>query len=146
MKIKIERCFNCNHHVITLVTKRWEEYECWKCGCGCMTIHRNVRDYPKENQLTKGEINMKVYKKDEVDNTFSNWQSDLGQLDVIEVYTKSDIVAMLTEIQLEIEEIKPLEPTDDEDWQYGCFHGLELMQDKCLRLIQQKINSLKREE
>ena len=44
MKIKIERCFNCKHHVITLVTKRWEEYECWKCGCGCMTIHRNVRN------------------------------------------------------------------------------------------------------
>lgn len=50
MKIKIERCFNCNHHVITLVTKRWEEYECWKCGCGCMTIHHNVRDLEiKEN-------------------------------------------------------------------------------------------------
>lgn len=59
---------------------------------------------------------------------------------------KADMVAMLEEIQLEIEEIKPLEPTDDEDWQYGCFHGLELMQDKCLKLIQQKINSLKREE
>ena len=86
---------------------------------------------------------MKVYKKDEVDNTFSNWQSDLAQLDVIEVYTKSDIVDMLTELKSEIEEIKPLEPTDDEDWQYGCFHGLELMQDKCLRLIQEKINSLK---
>ena len=42
MKIKIERCFNCNHHVITLVTKRWEEYECWKCGCGCMTIHHEL--------------------------------------------------------------------------------------------------------
>lgn len=55
---------------------------------------------------------------------------------------KADLVAMLTDIQLEIEEIKPLEPTDDEDWQYGCFHGLELMQDKCLKLIQQKINSL----
>ena len=26
MKIKIERCFNCNHHVITLVTKRWEDW------------------------------------------------------------------------------------------------------------------------
>lgn len=51
MKIKIERCFNCNHHVITLVTKRWEEYECWKCGCGCMTIHRNVRNSEiKENE------------------------------------------------------------------------------------------------
>jgi predicted nucleic acid-binding protein len=56
---------------------------------------------------------------------------------------KADLVDMLTEIQLEIEEIKPLKPTDDEDWQYGCFHGLELMQDKCLKLIQQKINSLK---
>ena len=56
---------------------------------------------------------------------------------------KADLVAMLTELQLEIEEIKPLEPTDDEDWQYGCFHGLELMQDKCLRLIQEKIDSLK---
>lgn len=61
--------------------------------------------------------------------------------------TKADIVDImidiLTEIQLEIKEIKPLEPTDDEDWQYGCFHGLELMQDKCLKLIQQKINNLK---
>jgi len=56
---------------------------------------------------------------------------------------KADLVAILTELQLKIEEIKPLEPTDDEDWQYGCFHGLELMQDKCLKLIQQKINSLK---
>ena len=57
---------------------------------------------------------------------------------------KSDMVAMLTEIQLEIDEIKPLEPQGDwEDWQYGCLHGLELMQDKCLRIIQQKINSLK---
>ena len=56
---------------------------------------------------------------------------------------KADLKAILVELQLEIEEIKPLEPTDDEDWQYGCFHGLELMQDKCLKLIQQKINSLK---
>lgn len=63
--------------------------------------------------------------------------------DQYEARLKSDMVAMLTEIQLEIEEIKPLEPTDDEDWQYGCFHGLELMQDKCLKLVQQKINSLK---
>lgn len=56
---------------------------------------------------------------------------------------KSDMVAMLTELQSEIEKIKPLEPTDDDDWQYGCFHGLELMQDKCFKLIQQKINKLK---
>ena len=56
------------------------------------------------------------------------------------------IVDTLTEIQLEIKKIKPLEPTDDEDWQYGCFHGLELMQDKCLRIIQEKINSLKKGE
>lgn len=59
---------------------------------------------------------------------------------------KADLIAILTEIQLEIEEIKPLEPTDWEDWQLGCFHGLELMQDKCLRIIQQKINALKSEE
>ena len=58
-------------------------------------------------------------------------------------YTKEDVINMLTYIQLEIEKIKPLEPTDDEDWQYGCFHGLELMQDKCLKLIQEKINALK---
>ena len=63
---------------------------------------------------------------------------------VKDIYTKADMVAMLTEIQLEIEELEPLEPTDDEDWQYGCFHGLELMQDKCLRLIQEKIDSLKK--
>jgi len=56
---------------------------------------------------------------------------------------KADLKAILVELQLEIEEIKPLEPTDDEDWQYGCFHGLELMQDKCLKLIQQKIDKLK---
>jgi len=56
---------------------------------------------------------------------------------------KADLKAILVELQLEIEEIKPLKPTDDEDWQYGCFHGLKLMQDKCLKLIQQKINSLK---
>lgn len=59
-----------------------------------------------------------------------------------ENHLKADLKAILVELQLEIEEIKPLEPTDDEDWQYGCFHGLKLMQDKCLRLIQQKINSL----
>ena len=59
---------------------------------------------------------------------------------------KADMVAMLKELQLEIEEIKPLEPIDDEDWQCGCFHGLELMQDKCLRLIQEKINNLKENE
>lgn len=63
-----------------------------------------------------------------------------------ETRLKADLVAMLTEIQLEIEEIKPLKPTDDEDWQCGCFHGLTLMQDKCLKLIQQKINSLKEKE
>ena len=56
---------------------------------------------------------------------------------------KADLKAILVELQLEIEEIKPLKPTDDEDWQYGCFHGLKLMQDKCLKLVQQKINSLK---
>ena len=64
----------------------------------------------------------------------------------VDAYVKEEVVAMLTEIQSEIEEIKPLKPTDDEDWQYGCFHGLTLMQDKCLRLIQQKINSLKEEQ
>ena len=53
------------------------------------------------------------------------------------------IVDKLTEIQLEIKKITPIEPTDDEDWQYGCFHGLELMQDMCLKIIQQKINKLK---
>lgn len=58
-------------------------------------------------------------------------------------YTKEDVITMLTEIQTGIEEIKPLKPTDDEDWQYGCFHGLKLMQDKCLRLVQQKINTLR---
>lgn len=49
MKIKIERCFNCNHHVITLVMKRWEEYECWRCGCSCMVIHHNRNLEIKEN-------------------------------------------------------------------------------------------------
>jgi hypothetical protein len=62
-------------------------------------------------------------------------------------YTKRVInqakIEVLTELKSEIEEIKPLEPTDDEDWQCGCFHGLELMQDKCLKLIQEKINNLK---
>lgn len=56
------------------------------------------------------------------------------------------IVDILEELKSEIKEIKPLEPTDDEDWQYGCFHGLELMQDKCLRLVQEKINKLKENE
>ena len=74
--------------------------------------------------------------------------SEKGTVDAIpkadyENRLKADLVAMLTELQLEIEEIKPLEPTDNEDWQHGCFHGLELMQDKCLRLIQEKIDSLK---
>lgn len=64
-------------------------------------------------------------------------------IDQYENRLKADLKAILVDIQLEIKEIKPLEPTDDEDWQYGCFHGLELMQDKCLKLIQQKIDSLK---
>ena len=68
---------------------------------------------------------------------------------IIEQYKnrlKDDLMDMLTELKTEIKEIKPLEPTDDEDWQCGCFHGLELMQDKCLRLIQEKINNLKENE
>lgn len=60
--------------------------------------------------------------------------------------TVNIIVDILEELKSEIKEIKPLEPTDDEDWQYGCFHGLELMQDKCLRLVQEKINKLKENE
>lgn len=64
--------------------------------------------------------------------------------DQYEARLKTDLKAILVELQLEIEEIKPLEPQGDwEDWQYGCLHGLELMQDKCLRIIQQKIDKLK---
>jgi hypothetical protein len=88
-----------------------------------MTIKLNLKD--SENELDKFPTVEAIPKAD------------------YENRLKADMVAMLTEIQLEIEEIKPLEPTDDEDWQCGCFHGLELMQDKCLKLIQEKINNLK---
>lgn len=47
---------------------------------------------------------MKAYNKYEVDEIFSSWQSDLDRLDVIEVYTKSDMLAMLTELMTEIYE------------------------------------------
>lgn len=96
-----------------------------------------------QNRQSKGEYGMKVViDGDKTKNVRGNRATELLE-HISALFTKEEVIAMLTEIQLEIEEIKPLKPTDDEDWQYGCFHGLTLMQDKCLRLIQQKINSLK---
>lgn len=77
---------------------------------------------------------MKAYNKYEVDEIFSSWQSDLEQLSVLEVYTKSDIVAMFTELQLEIEEVKT-QSGFDEAWDGAV--GI------CVTIIQEKINSLK---
>ena len=78
---------------------------------------------------------MKAYNKYEVDEIFSSWQSDLDRLDVIEVYTKSDIVAMLTELKTEIEKL-------DNPLDYD-FEGYNQCAVDCEKLIQQKINSLK---
>ena len=84
-----------------------------------------------------------IYPKYTYSDDVKKFMDEIVDIDRADVYTKDEVISMLTEIQLEIKEIKPLEPTDDEDWQYGCFHGLELMQDMCLKIIQQKINKLK---
>lgn len=80
---------------------------------------------------------MKAYNKYEVDEIFSSWQSDLDQLSVLEVYTKSDIVAMLTEIQLEIEEL------DVSDVVPEYQDGAEETKEYIANMIEEKINSLK---
>ncbi len=54
-----------------------------------------------------------------------------------EIYTKADMMAMLTEIQLEIEEIVKEEEIIDSKWASG-LHYSE-------KIIQQKINALKGE-
>lgn len=100
-----------------------------------------------ENLLTigsdiKGEPNKNVLSK-EVQEAIEECAYYIKYNKLLDDTKADDMVVMLEELKSEIEEIKPLEPTDDEDWQCGCFHGLELMQDKCLRLIQQKISSLK---
>ena len=58
---------------------------------------------------------------------------------------KSDMVAMLEELDLQIDEIQVIEDCQD-DYQAGTVHGLLLMRDKCKKIIQQKINALKGEE
>lgn len=82
---------------------------------------------------------MKAYNKYEVDEIFSSWQSDLDQLDVIEVYTKSDIVAMFTELLLEIEgQCKiPNNCASAYDWNNGVY--------ACYKAVQSKIDKLKGE-
>lgn len=79
---------------------------------------------------------MKAYNKYEVDEIFSNWQSDLDQLDVIEVYTKSDMVAMLEELKEQLREMH-------ED-----FFETEYFDEACgvsdsMDIIQQRIDKLK---
>ena len=95
----------------------------------------DIKGEPNKNALSK-----EVQRAVEIcaDYVKYNQLLDDTEADMINI-----IVDILEELKSEIEEIKPLEPTDDEDWQYGCFHGLELMQDKCLRLIQEKIDKLK---
>ena len=56
---------------------------------------------------------------------------------VHKVFTKADIVAKLTEIQLEIEEQKRDELSYQQTWN----HPLNV----CISIIQQKINALKTE-
>ena len=71
---------------------------------------------------------------------------------------KADMVAMLTEIQLEIEEYQKIHDSycdhyiKDDVWahhtreHYDSSSGKAIACDYCLKTIQQKINSLKREE
>ena len=86
-----------------------------------------------------GGKGMKAYNKYEVDEIFSSWQSDLEQLSVLEVYTKSDIVTMLTELKSEIGEHTMTSGVTNQDTWNECIAC-------CSRVIQQKINSLKGEE
>lgn len=55
-----------------------------------------------------------------------------------EMYTKDDLVAMLTELKLEIDEI-PINADNSEPFRLGQASAY----DKCENLIQQKINKLK---
>jgi len=82
---------------------------------------------------------MKAYNKYEVDEIFSSWQSDLDRLDVIEVYTKSDMVAMLTELKSEIDELT----SSYEVPNIYVKIGMKEIENEIQDLIQQKINSLK---
>ena len=61
-----------------------------------------------------------------------------------EARLKADMVAMLTEIQLEIEEIEILKSIAREDifWNMGA----KTMREKIEKIIQQKINALKENE
>lgn len=67
-----------------------------------------------------------------IDNVRGNRAKELLE-HISELFTKEEIIAMLTEIELEIEE-------KDADLRY-CGHNL--MAVDCIDIIQQKINSLK---
>lgn len=56
---------------------------------------------------------------------------------VKDIYTKDDMVAMLTELQLEVEEQKRDELSYQQTWNYPL--------NVCVSIIQQKINELKAE-
>ena len=81
---------------------------------------------------------MKAYNKYEVDEIFSNWQSDLEQLSVLEVYTKSDIVDILTELKSEIDKLASSYDVPN----IYVEIGMKEIENEIQDLIQQKINFL----
>ena len=68
-------------------------------------------------------------------------QSALNTAKVYEVFTKDEVIAMLTEIQTEIEEKRNSTHAGNNEMLIGVLLGI----DDCSDIIQQKINELNRE-
>ncbi len=84
-----------------------------------------------------------------ISNSFGLYARSLEELDKCDyidkstkLYTINEVIAMLTELQKEIDEL-PNHELQNSDWKSGFIHGLADVQEK---VIQQKIDKLKENE
>jgi methionine salvage enolase-phosphatase E1 len=68
------------------------------------------------------------------------FMDEIVDIDRANVYTEDEVIAMLTELQAEIDEL-PNQELQNSDWKSGFIHGLADVQEK---VIQQKIEQLRR--